>query len=335
MKKLSILLVLVAVLGMLGIYVTAAAVQVDVQTPSTSETGTITVSVPAEEPTVSGQITISYDNRVLTFVDAAIEAEMYSIHTQSSSVSILYSNLKAARAEAAFTFTYDDTTAGKSVVSVTTEGFAEGRDEAVISTTQTTLTLPAKTHICPAAVFTDVDTSKWYHEAIDYVLDEGLMFGVSDTLFAPDSTTTRAMFVTVLGRIAGIDSAAYDAQADFTDVEAGKWFAPYVKWASENGIVLGYPDGTFAPDAAISRQEMISMLYRFARFQNTATAKGDSAVLDAFADADSVADWAKEAMAWAVEAGILNGTEKGLEPNGTATRAQLAQILMKYCQETD
>lgn len=177
--------------------------------------------------------------------------------------------------------------------------------------------------------FIDVqDASKWYFAPIYQVYEAGLMNGVGQNLFAPNKTLNRATLVTVLYRMAG--SPAVQGSGSFSDVPDNSWYTEAVTWAEQNGIAKGYGQGIFAPGRAITRQEMVTMVFRFWQLQNQATAEVH-VDLSAFRDQDQVADWAKEAMNWAVTSGVIQGmSTEILAPKGTATRAQAAQVLVNY-----
>ena len=173
--------------------------------------------------------------------------------------------------------------------------------------------------------FTDVQESGWFYDAVAYVYGNGLMNGMTDTAFAPGVTMTRGMLVTILYRMAG--SPAVSGAAGFGDVPAGAYYADAAAWAAANGIVTGYDADTFAPDAPITREQLAAILYR------CAGASGDNAALDGFTDAASVSGYASGAMAWAVDTGLITGMGDGnLAPQGSATRAQTAVILMRFAK---
>ena len=178
--------------------------------------------------------------------------------------------------------------------------------------------------------FTDVKTGDWFYEAVQYVYDKGMMTGVSADRFAPASTTTRGMIVTILYRLE--NEPAVSGDLPFTDVERGAWYADAVAWAAANDIVNGTSATTFAPNSPITREQMATMLYRFAQY------KGMDAVtlqenLTGYPDGDQVSDYAIPAMNWAVGQGLIAGMENGtLVPQGSATRAQVATILMRFCE---
>ena len=175
--------------------------------------------------------------------------------------------------------------------------------------------------------FTDVNPGDWYYDAVKFVFDNNLMDGVGDGKFDPDGTLTRAMIAQVLYNLEG-ETGSYPTV--FDDVAKSAWYADAVNWAAASGIVEGKGNGKFDPNAAITRQEMAAILYRYSDLKGYDVSDVDS--LAAFTDADKVASWAKEAMGWAVENYVINGKGNGkLDPTGTATRAEVAQILMNLC----
>ena len=178
--------------------------------------------------------------------------------------------------------------------------------------------------------FTDVDADDWFYDAVRYVYGEGLMTGTSASEFAPGLTTTRGMIVTILHRLEGEPVATGDA--GFADVKADAYYAEAVNWAAEAGIVNGYSASAFGPTDPITREQMAAILYNYAEYKGMdVTASAD---LSGYSDADSVSGWAEEAMSWAVEEGLLRGvTNDTLEPEGMATRAQVAAILQRFLSE--
>ena len=177
--------------------------------------------------------------------------------------------------------------------------------------------------------FTDVAEGDWFHDAVQYAYENGLMDGVGDGQFAPNATTNRAMVVTILYRLAG--EPAVSGDTEFTDVAAGQWYTDAVTWAAEEGVVNGVSATQFAPGNNITREQLATILFRYAQ------AKGydvsPRADLSGFPDAGDILPYAQEAMAWAVAEGLLQGFEDDtLRPQGTATRAQIATILMRFCE---
>lgn len=177
--------------------------------------------------------------------------------------------------------------------------------------------------------FTDVATDSWYSKAVKYVTEQGLMNGISESTFSPMLSMSRAMLVTVLYRMENEPNAG---TCSFTDVAADTWYTKAVSWAAANGIVTGISETAFAPDTQITRESLVVILYRYAMMKKLELNRNGD--LTAFKDSNSVSDWAVDAMAWAVGAGILSGKAGNvLDPRGTATRAEVATILMRFCTE--
>lgn len=177
--------------------------------------------------------------------------------------------------------------------------------------------------------FTDVNTSDWYYNAVQYAYENGIMKGTSSTTFSPDYTTDRGMIVTVLHRMEGTPSVS---GTSFTDVAAGKYYADAVAWAEANDIVNGYGDGIFGPEDPITREQMATILYRYADYKGYDTSVAGS--LSTFSDANTISTFAVESMTWAIGSGLINGVGNNvLAPQGSATRSQMATILMRFCNE--
>ncbi len=176
--------------------------------------------------------------------------------------------------------------------------------------------------------FTDLVRADWYYSYVQYVYNTGLFKGVSDTLFSPTASMTRAMLATVLYRHAGTPPAS-GGTAAFTDVAAGSWYEGAVGWAAGNDIVNGMGGGLYAPDANVTREQMAAMLHRYAAHKG-----GDTAALGnlgSFPDGGKTSNWAAEAVSWTVGAGIIGGRADGtLDPCGTATRAEVAAMLQRF-----
>lgn len=177
--------------------------------------------------------------------------------------------------------------------------------------------------------YTDVDQDDWFYDAVDYVTDKGIMNGTSKTTFAPDLNTTRGMIVTMLYRMEG--EPAVTGGVAFTDVAADQYYADAVAWASANGIVNGITKTTFAPDQDVTREQLVAILYRYAQYKGYDVTA--SASLAGYQDAASVSTYAVPAMQWAVGAGLINGIGNDLAPQGDATRAQVATMLMRFAEK--
>ncbi len=177
--------------------------------------------------------------------------------------------------------------------------------------------------------FNDVPSGSWYEDAVWYVYENGLMAGTSDITFAPDVTTNRGMIVTILYRLEG--APAVSGSSGFTDVADGQYYADAVAWAATNNIVGGYGNGLFGPNDTITREQMAAILYRYAQYKGYDVK--DSADLSGYADVAQVSNYALAALQWANAEGLVNGTsDTTLTPGGSATRAQVAVILMRFCE---
>ena len=184
---------------------------------------------------------------------------------------------------------------------------------------------------CLSAPFKDVDTGKWYHVSIDYVLTHSIMNGVSGTSFAPNSNLTRGMLVQILFNLEGNPQSA---SASFSDVKVDAWYAKAVGWAAANKVVTGYADGTFRPNAAVTREQAAAILYRYAQSKGIDVSVGEDTNILSYADALQASEYAIPALQWAVGAGVLNGKSGNLlAPTGTATRAEIAAIMQRWCEK--
>ena len=180
--------------------------------------------------------------------------------------------------------------------------------------------------------FVDVPDNAWYYDGMKFVYENGLMAGTSGNTFSPNVTTTRGMLVTILYRLAGSPNIEDEIWGyPFQDVDANAYYAAAVYWARMNGIVAGYSDERFGPSDTITREQMATILYRYAQYKGYATT--DKANLSKYTDAAQVGSYAVEAIRWANAEGLVNGTSSTtLTPKGSATRAQVAVILTRFCQ---
>lgn len=183
-------------------------------------------------------------------------------------------------------------------------------------------------------LFTDVPEGLWYVDAVVYCCERGYMAGTGSGQFSPDAAFTRAMFVTVLAKLDGADISDYTGSS-FNDVPEGEWYSKPVEWAWQHGYTSGTGDGAFSPNAGVTREMLAVFLYSYTK-QKTGLDDEDWADLSAYPDGDEVSGWARNAMAWAVYEGLISGSNVGgttyLLPGQTATRAQVAQIVMKYME---
>ena len=178
--------------------------------------------------------------------------------------------------------------------------------------------------------FTDVSEKDWFYNDAMFVYKNGLMLGTSKTLFGPHGTVTRGMMATILWRMEG--SLAPKGENSFTDVEAGRWYADAITWAAENGIFAGYSMDKFGPDDPITREQLTAIFYRYADYKGYKLTVTEN--LDKFEDADKITDYAKMVMQWAVGNGLIKGkSENLLDPQGTATRAEISAMLHRFVEK--
>lgn len=218
---------------------------------------------------------------------------------------------------------------GEWTVSVEATCFTGGEEIRICEVCGETETrvIEKNTDSCPCKDFTDLDNTKWYHRGVDYVLRNGLMKGMGDGKFAPNATLTRAELVTALYRLAG-EPSVEGLSNPFEDVPTGKWYSDAISWAANEGIIKGTSDTTFAPHRAITREEIAAIMFRFSEAESV-----EEDFLKNYGDAGKVSPYAEGAMNWAVATGLIRGMEDGtLAPKSDATRAQIATILMRYCE---
>ena len=259
--------------------------------------------------------------------------------------SALANTVKADKTKAAAGDTVTLTTAGEGTLTVTD---ANGKSVALtdLGSGKYTFKMPsAKVSVgfkttadqpcdggkdCPSAPFTDVDTAKWYHLSIDYVLTHKMMNGVSSRAFAPNANLTRGMLVQILYNLEGKPKGT---AANFSDVQADAWYAEAVGWAASSKVVTGYADGTFRPNAAVTREQAAAILYRYAQSKGIDVSVGENTNILSYVDVQQASEYAIPALQWAVGAGVLNGKNGGrLAPTGTATRAEIAAIMQRWCE---
>ena len=178
--------------------------------------------------------------------------------------------------------------------------------------------------------FSDVKIGSWYQAGVTYCFDNGLFSGTSNRTFSPSMATTRAMFVTVLGKIAGVDKNDY-TNSSFSDVESGKWYAPYVEWASDIGLTNGTGNGKFSPDAPITRQELCLMLQKYIEINEIILPDSVSSVT--FKDDKNISSWAYNAVYYCQKKGFVTGDNLGsFNPKNSATRAESSVIFRKFTE---
>lgn len=264
----------------------------------TEEKHSITISTDGKGQ-VTGPASAAEDDKVTLTVKPNADKELYDLKvTDEDGKAIAVTKVN----DTTYTFTMPD---GKVTVAATFG--CDGGDN------------------CPSKAFTDLGDKQWYHDSIDYAVENGLLEGTSPTTMEPNATLIRAQLAQILYNIE--DKPAVTGEMIFEDVPASEWFYSPVLWANQNEIINGTSPTTFEPLEDISRQDLALMLYRYA---GKPAVTGD---LDGFTDGDQVGDWAEEAMAWAVAEGIVQGdTPTTLNPTGTATRAEAAAMLQRFLE---
>lgn len=178
--------------------------------------------------------------------------------------------------------------------------------------------------------FNDVSANDWFASAVDYVTGKGMMNGTADNTFSPKANTTRGMVVTVLYRLENQPSTS---AASFTDVASGAYYANAVAWANANGIVSGYGSGKFGPNDKVTREQLAAILYRYAQYKKYDVSVGEDTNILSYNDAQSISSYAIPAIQWACGAGVVTGKSGNkLDPKGNATRAEVAAMLMRFCE---
>ena len=283
----------------------------------------VSVTVPVTVDTTNGIIEISYDPAAMTLDAVFGHTEAFAWTAENGTIVLAYAvteALAAGEAVANVTFLPTGTESSADV----TIRYGEC-NETLLDTAHTVTAVLGK--VCPSAAFEDLGPNEWYHEAVDFVLEEGLMNGMGGAIFAPGGTMNRAQLVTILYRLAG--SPQVDSESPFTDVPNGTWYTAPVIWARDNGITTGVTATEFAPDAPVAREQMVAFLARYYALRGIEISGGD---LSGYQDADRINPYARDAFAWAVSNGIIQGvTTDTLLPYGTANRAQIATILMRCC----
>lgn len=186
--------------------------------------------------------------------------------------------------------------------------------------------------IPPELQFIDVPGDHWANEYITFLAEKGLVNGIGDSVFAPANTVTRAAFVTILGRLAGVDISQYNT-TEFTDVEPDSWYGPYISWASQNGIVNGYGERKFGPGDNITREQMAVLIMRYVAFAGLTLPSVNEG--EEFADGDQISEYAVDAAVLAQKAGIITGKPGGVfDPKGTALRAEISAVIYRLIKQT-
>ena len=324
MKKLtSVLLCMVLVLSMFCVNVAAAETACMEAGVTVSEDGTVTVAVRAKQPAANARLTVDFDSDYLTYVGCETGFAVHSVKAEEEKLTV---GLASASANAV--------KAGDALVELR---FAvTGRwDETDITLTAANFGGKAVNESMTLNVqgsgyrFRDVKAEDWFFEAVDHLAAEGCIAGITENSFGPALDMNRASFLTLLGRLAGVELT--HAETRFTDVPVDSFYSGYVAWAVEKGITGGVDATHFAPAAPVNRAQMACFLYAYAKSEGMDVEVSDpAAALAQFSDADTLPAWAVPAMAWAVQNGIISGMDGKLVPAGIANRAQAAVVLYQF-----
>lgn len=321
-KVLSALLTVALVLSMMVTGAFAAEGGEALTASAVSQDGTTVLTLTAAQATVSGTVSVAYDAQRLTCVSVEVAGTLQSLTQAEGCVTFGYA-AESAKAipegDTVATITFTGDVGSYTALDVTIVDFNEdtGRNEL----------LPSVAVPEGALRFADVPKDAWFYDAVEYTAQRGWFNGIGDRLFNPNGTMNRAMFVTVLGRMAGVQPGEYGTTS-FTDVKQNTYYAGYVAWALEAGITKGITATEFAPTDPVTREQAATFLYRFAQYQGQDVTAG-TAALEGFADADQIHNYARSAMAWATETGLFIGYDNLLTPRAAATRAQAAKLIQR------
>ena len=300
--------------------------------PAAGSGSSLKVQILASEAqtVADGKLVLTYDAEKLTFIDAVAddawsdaEQVTLSVNDQAGKVILAFANADTAGTGVLFTLTFTVKASGDSVIAIDGESYITGVDADLSMLIGT----------CPSANFVDLGAlTPASHEAVDYMVANGYLYGMTKTQFGPYVPLSRCMMVTVLYRIAGCPQV--DGTLAFSDVAASDYYADAVIWAAENGITYGVTEKLFAPHKSLNRQELVTFLYRFAEYMNyDRTATTD---LSTFDDAASIAPFAVKAFQWAVAEGVVYGTtETTLEPLTATTREQVVVMVYRLLSQQD
>lgn len=294
--------------------------------------GTVTVVLQLEGGSgiASGSLELHYD-KALTCQEGQATPELADINTATAGVvTCAWTGTTAEQTAEVLTLTFTGAKNGTYTFDVQKIQVYDANYQAIAAEDfSIRIYVPCSGDDCPSAAFTDINPQLWYHEAVDYVLANGIMVGMGNQKFAPNTGLTRGMLIKILGSLEGIRPGAYEAHS-FQDVPASAWYAPYVEWAYQAGLAEGYGNGMFAPNRLVSREEMVTFLYRYWQMKDGSWTV-DPTAYDGFADTAQVSPFATEALQWATAMGIINGMGDGrLAPKGTSTRAQAAKVILSY-----
>lgn len=319
MRKLyALLLALALVCSITGLV--AAAETGELLSGTTALTDdTLVLTLTAGDTNLSGTLTVEYDPAVLALQELETTGTLESMVTGQGTLTMGYAleTSKALEAgDVVAVVTFDRLTQDITMVDVRIDNWNQQTYGNLY------VSVPSQ---AGQTRFVDVPATAWFYDYVEYVAHRDIMNGVGDRLFAPNANMTRAMFVTTLGRMAGVQAGEYP-DAGFQDVEKDTWYTPYVNWAAAEGITTGMSATEFAPNGTVTREQAATFLYRFGEVVGLDMTMDDGMT---FADAASVSDWARTAVNWAASAGLVEGWDGNFHPKAAANRAQAAALLQR------
>ena len=324
MKKItSVLLCMILVLSMFCVNAAAAENTCIEARVAAADDGTVTVVVSAKQAAANARLNVSFDADYLRYVRCETPFAVHAVREEAEKLTIGLASTSAGPVRE-----------GKELVTLTFE--MTGRwDKTDITVTAVlyggkqvneSVTLTA---IGGGYRFQDVTADQWFYEAVDHMASEGCILGISQTHFGPALNMNRASFVTLLGRLEGVEKTFTETR--FSDVPADSFYSGYVAWADKQGIVKGLTETMFGPAESVNRAQMVTFLYRYAVSEGMDVTVADAdALLAQFPDGAALPEWTKAPFAWALDRGIINGMDGTLAPEGTANRAQVAVMLYRF-----
>ena len=318
MKKCtSLLLCLVLVLSLFSVNAAAAENTGIEARAAAAGDGTVTVVVSSTLPTANARLTVSFNSEQLTYTGDQTAFAVHAVRAEQEQLTIGLANASSAAVTGELVRIRFRLADGCTGTAITVKSGSE------------TVTVPVEK---TGPRFQDVPEGQWFYEAVERMAAEGYIKGISQTHFGPALNMNRASFVTLLGRLAGIPEIQEETQ--FTDVPVDSFCSGYVAWAVEKGITNGISETKFNPTGSVNRVQMVTFLYRYVVSEGIDVTVADpEAVLAQFPDASVLPDWAVAPFAWAVDRGIINGTDGKLAPAQPAKRAEVAVMLYRFLFE--
>ena len=324
MKKItSLLLCMVLVLSMFCVNAAAAEGTCMEAGVAVSDDGTVTVVVTAKQAAANARLVVDFDSDYLTYVgyETAFAAHSAREEEQKLTIGLANASAKAVAAGDELVTIRFEMTGHWDKTDITVTAVLYGGKQVNESVTLTA--------IGGGYRFQDVTADQWFYEAVDHMASEGYILGISQTHFGPGLNMNRASFVTLLGRLEGVEKTFTETR--FADVPADSFYSGYVAWADKQGIVKGLTETMFGPAESVNRAQMVTFLYRYAVSEGMDVTVADAdALLARFPDGETLPDWAKAPFAWAIDRGVINGMDGKLAPGALTNRAQVAVMLYRF-----